>query len=334
MAKLVLYFSLVLPLSADAIYWRSPSASPVSLGLDSVLSMNGSGVAVGYAGGHAAEVSVSSPSDVVFLGVPSFFSMAVDINDNGQVAGMYQDHNGYEYGFYWSASSGTVPLGTLGGSMSIPTAIDGAGQIVGQSLDGSGNLSAFLWSAGAGMSKIGDGASVIATDINNSGQIAYQEDPFPYWTSYAAVGNPASVSILDFGGQGACIAAMNDAGWMAGTMVGGRGFLWTPAGTVDFGASFAPVDIDDSGEVLGSYQGRPAVWTESGGFQFLDLGGYTGVAAAHIGSDGQIVGTGTAAPEPSALVLFLAGAALMAAGWRRRAAAVVTRQPASPVQPR
>jgi probable HAF family extracellular repeat protein len=322
--KLILYFSLVIPLSADSIYWSSPSASPASLGLNSVLSLNDSGVAVGYAGGQAAEVSVSSPGDVVSLGVPAFFSMGVDINDNGQIAGMYQDQNGYEYGFYWSASSGTVPLGTLGGSMSIPTAIDSAGQIVGQSVDSSGNLSAFLWSQAAGMSKIGDGASEIATAISNSGEIAYQEDPFPYGYSFAAVGGPSSVSMLNFGGESSYITAMNDAGWIVGT-VGGRGFLRTPAGIVDFGDAFRPVDINDSGEVLGSYQGRPAVWTASGGFQFLDLQGYTSASATAINDDGQIVGGGTAAPEPSALGLFLAGILLMAAGWRRRVAAIVTR---------
>lgn len=317
MGKLILYFSLVIPLSADSLYWSSPSATPTSLGLDSVLALNDSGVAVGYEAGQAAEVSVSSPGDVVSLGVPAYFSEGVAINDNGQIAGMYQDQNGYEYGFYWSPSSGMVPLGTLGGSMSIPTAINGAGQIVGQSVDGSGNLAAFLWSQAAGMSKIGDSASEDATAIDNSGEIAYQEDPFPYWNSYAAVGGPSSVSILNLGGQSSTVTAMNGAGWMVG-IVDGQGFLWTPAGIVRFGASFLPVDINDSGEVLGSYQGRPAVWTASGGFQFLDLQGYIGASATAINDEGQIVGGGTAAPEPSAPVLCLAGAFLMAAGWRRR----------------
>jgi len=317
--KLIFYFSLVVPLSASSIYWSSPSASPTSLGLDSVLSLNDSGVAVGYAGGHAAEVSVSSPAEVVSLRVPAFFSEAVAINDNGQIAGMYQNRNGYEYAFYWSPSSGMVPVGTLGGSMSIPTSINDAGQIVGQSVDGSGNLSAFLWSQAAGISKIGDGASDIAVAIDNSGEIAYQEDPFPYWNSFGAVGGASSPSILNLGGQSSYITAMNDSGWVVGT-AGGQGFLWTPAGTVNFGASFTPVDINDNGEILGSYQGRPAVWTAGGGIQFLDLAGYAGVSATAIDNDGQIVGGGTPVPEPSAPVLFLAGALLMAAGWRRRAA--------------
>jgi probable HAF family extracellular repeat protein len=236
-----------------------------------------------------------------------------------------------------------VPLGTLGGSMAIPTAINNAGQIVGQSTDSSGNLSAFLWSPGAGISEIGDAASVLATDINDSGEIAYEEDPFPYGNDSGAVGSASSLSILNFGGQESYIAAINDAGWIVGTTIGGQGFLWTPSGVVYFGASFAPDDINDEGEVLGSYQGRPAVWTASGGFQFLDLGGYGGVTAVHIDDDGQIAGDSAAAPEPSALVLFLAGALLMAAGWRRRGASMATRpqpsrspeaRPAPPAPPR
>lgn len=317
MGKLILIFSLILPLSADPIYWSSPTATPGRLGLDSVLALNDAGMAVGYAGGQAAEVSIFSPAYVTSLGLASVFSMAVDINDNGQVAGMYQDGNGNEGGFYWSASSGMVPLGTLGGSMSIPEAINASGQIVGQSTDSEGNLSAFLWSAGAGMSRIGDGDSEIATAIDGSGRIAYQENPYPYWNSFAAVGDASSPSILNFGGQSSYIAAMNDAGWMVGT-VGGQGFLMTPAGMTSFGADFAPVDINNSGEVLGAYQGRPAVWTASAGYQFLDLGGFGRVSATHINDEGQIVGVSTATPEPSALVLFLAGALLMAAGWRHR----------------
>ena len=259
-----------------------------------------------------------SSSVVLLLGATGLFSTAVDINDSGQIAGTYEDQNGYQYAFSWSASSGTVALGTLGGSMSIATAIDSAGQIVGQSVDSSGNLSAFLWSPGSGISKIGDRASEIAAAINDSGQIAYEEDPPPYGSEQAAVGGQSSPSVLNFGGQSSTISAINNNGWAVGHTIDGHGFLWTSSGTIDFGTSFVPVDINNSGEVVGSYQGRPAVWTASGGFQFLDLGGYTGVAATHIDDDGQIVGDSAAVPEPSALALCLLGILLIAAGWRRR----------------
>jgi probable HAF family extracellular repeat protein len=243
--------------------------------------------------------------------------MAVDIDNSGQIAGTYQDQSGYQYAFAWSASTGTVLVGTLGGSLSIATAIDGTGQIVGQSLDGSGNLHAFLWSSISGISEIGDSNSELATDINDSGEIAYEEDPPPYWYEDGAVGGQSSPSVLDFGGQGSTISAINNSGWIVGYTSSGQGFLWTTSGVIDFGSSFLPDDINDSGEVLGSYQGLPAVWTATGGFQFLDLGSYSEVSATHINDDGQIVGDAATVPEPSALLLCLLGAFFMAAGWRR-----------------
>jgi len=316
--KWILCFSLAIPLSAGSIYWSSPSAAPIVLGLDTVLSVDDSGVAVGAADGQA--VAVLAPMDAVFLGAPSgsAFSIATAINGNGQAAGVYQDQSGYDYAFFWSAPSGVVPLGTLGGPLSIPTAINGAGQIVGQSLDGDGAISAFLWSPGAGMSQIGDAASEMATGINDLGEIAYLERPSPYTSYYGAVGSLSSPSILDFGGQGSYIASINDAGWIAGRTSGGDGFLWTPSGLVDFGSAFVPGDVNNAGEVLGCYRGQPAVWTADGGFQFLDVAGYGGVIATHISDNGQIVGNASPVPEPPALVLCLVGALLLSAGWLRR----------------
>lgn len=332
MGKWILYFGLVTSLPASSIYWSSATAPPSSLGLDCALSLNDSGTAVGYVGGQAAETSISSLA-VVLLGAPGSYSMAVDINNSGQIAGTYETQNGYQYAFYWSPSSGTVLLGTLGGSMSLSTAIDSAGQIVGQSLDNSGNLAAFMWSSGSGISKIGDSASETATAINDSGEIGYEEDPPPYGSEDGAVGGTSSLSLLNFGGLGSTICAINDNGWIVGYTASGQGFLWTSSGIVDFGTSFIPEDINDSGEVLGSYQGQPAVWTESGGFQFLDLGSYTNVIATHINDNGQIVGDATAVPEPSALILCLAGVLLIAAGWRRRIRAGATHSEPSPPLP-
>ncbi len=333
------------PLAADTIYWSSPTAAPAKLGLTSVLSVNDSGMAVGNFGGQAAETSLSLPSLVVTFGLTSCFSTAVDIDDTGQIAIMSQDSSGHDSAFLWSASTGMTSLGTLGGSMAIPTAVNAAGQVVGQSTDSAGNLSAFVWSPGSGMSKIGDAGSQNATAINVWGEIAYQEDPYPYQNSYAAVGNAFSASALAFGTGSSSIAAINDSGWVVGT-VGGQGFLSTQNQMFYFGAAFTPVDVNNSGDVLGSYQGRPVVWTISGGYHFLDLTGYTNASVTAINDAGEIVGGATASgkvgaedgpasvPEPSALVLFLAGATLMAAGWHRRSTDTVARHPAPPPQPR
>ncbi len=314
MGKWCLYLAAAASLHATSLYWSAISAAPSSLPLDRATALNNSGIAVGSAGGQAAEASVNSIG-LIALGLPGN-SVAASINDSGQIAGAWSDSLGYQHAFYWSSTSGALSLGTLGGSMSVATAINGSGQVVGQTLDASGNLAAFVWTQGGGMSRIGDSSSQNAVAINNSGQVAYQEDPPPFQTQYGALGGASDLSILNFSGLGSVISAMNNQGWVVG-QTNGQGFLWTPTFSLNFGSSFLPTSINDSGVVIGSYLGQPAVWTQSAGFQLLDLGGYSGVSLADINNNGQIVGN-TTAPEPAAPLLCLAGLFLLAAGWRRR----------------
>ena len=313
-----MFFGAAAGLHASALYWSSAWAAPASLGLDSVFALSDSGVAAGTAGGQAAESSVYS-AGAILLGLPAAYSYAAAVNDNGQIAGTYTDSLGYQYAFFWSSATGVVPIGTLGGPMSIAMDINAAGQVVGQSFDASDALSAFLWTPAGGISKIGDGASQNAVAINNAGLVAYTQDPYPYRTQFGAVGSQSDLSILNFGGAGSVISAINDQGWIVGRTSGGQGFLWTPEGSLDFGTAFLPTALNDAGEVIGSYQGLPAVWTRSGGFQLLDFAGYTGgVTLTAINDEGQIVGNTSPVPEPSGLALCAAGAFLLAAGWRGR----------------
>ena len=315
MRKWSIAFAAVASLHASALYWNSATAAPAILGLDTVFALNDAGMAAGSMDGQAAE-SPAGSAGVALLGLPAGYSYAAAINNSGDIAGTYTDSRGYQQAFFWSAAAGVVPIGTLGGPMSIAMDINAAGQVVGQTLDASGALSAFLWSPGGGISKIGDAASQNAVAIDDGGLVAYAQNPYPYRSQFGAIGNQSSPWILNFGGAGSVISAINNQGWIVG-QTGGQGFLWTPDGSFNFGSAFLPAAINDSGEVLGSYQGQPAVWTRSGGFQLLDLEGYTGVAAVAINDEGQIVGNTSSVPEPSAPPLCLAGAVLMAAGWRR-----------------
>ena len=188
----IIYINLAVTLSATSLYWSSPTATPVLLGLSSVSEINNSGVAVGQVGGpfgQAAEVSVSSFS-VVLLGIPGS-SSAQAINASGQILGTTMSQGVYS-AFFWSQSAGIIPVGNLGGNLSTGFAINSQGQIVGQTSDGSNNPRAFLWSLGSGISQIGDTASYIAYDINDNGLIAYGEDPFPFTVVYSAVGGTSS----------------------------------------------------------------------------------------------------------------------------------------------
>jgi probable HAF family extracellular repeat protein len=292
-SKWILYFGLALGAHGSSLYWSSGSASPTGLNLDSVNAISNSGVAVGAIGGQAAADSVST-NIAWMLGIPGESSFAADINSSNQIAGTFETMQGDLLGFFWSPSAGMVQLGTLGGPLSTSRAINSRGQIVGQAMDAGGHLNAFLWSAGRGMTQAGDSSSIAAVDINDSGEIAFLR-----------------------GGLGSTILAMNNAGWVIGFTPAGDAFFCKSNGCDDLGTSFVPSDLNNRGEVIGSYQGRPAVWTQSGGFQFLNLGGYSSVTLSGINDSGQIVGDAATVPEPSPILLCL-GAFLLAAGWRWR----------------
>jgi probable HAF family extracellular repeat protein len=69
------------------------------------------------------------------------------INERGQVIyeSQYDSENGYSRAVLWQKGILT-DLGTLGGPMSTPYAINERGQVVGQSLTASDEWHAFLWS--------------------------------------------------------------------------------------------------------------------------------------------------------------------------------------------
>jgi probable HAF family extracellular repeat protein len=99
------------------------------------------------------------------------------ITEHHQVMGEWAKEIVYDRGFYWSAESGAVDLGTLGGPYTLPVDINELGQIVGDADTEPHVNHAFLWEDGA----IKDLNDLIlpnsgwtlygATDINNLGQI-------------------------------------------------------------------------------------------------------------------------------------------------------------------
>jgi len=162
------------------------------------------------------------------------------------------------------------------------------------------------------MVAVGDAATYIAWDINNSGQMACLEDPSPYLYSHPALcgPSPATVAVLALGSPNSSTngpLAINDLGWIAGSTDKTGGFLWTPGGMTIFGTSFTPVDLNDAGEVIGYYSGQPAVWTAAGGYQTLPGGTFDGqqLFLTGINDSGQIVGYYAATPEPGTLPLTL-----------------------------
>lgn len=119
----------------------------------------------GNAANHAFLYSNGSMSD---LTASTGLGMAVDINDNGQIAGTNASSHA---GLY---SNGTVAdLGTLGGLTSFSTDLNNNGQVIGSSyVAGNTNTHAFLYSNGS-MIDLGaqPGMDSFALGINASGMV-------------------------------------------------------------------------------------------------------------------------------------------------------------------
>jgi probable HAF family extracellular repeat protein len=113
----------------------------------SAISLNNRGQVVGYSwttsNNHA--FLWKSPGPMQSLGsLGGFTSIAVDINELGQVVGWSHTPTNEQRAFLWTASGGMQDLGTLGG-LSVALSINNAGQIVGYSELPSGALHATLW---------------------------------------------------------------------------------------------------------------------------------------------------------------------------------------------
>ena len=105
------------------------------------------------------------------LGGNSFYSIAYDINDSGQVVGESIGQYGYEP-FIWDSQSGMVGLGSLNESHGSARGMNNLGQVVGES-----SGSPFIWDSVNSMvdlNSLVDSGSFrlsVAYDINDKGQI-------------------------------------------------------------------------------------------------------------------------------------------------------------------
>lgn len=95
---------------------------------------------------------------------PAGLVQARAVNASGQVAG----NNANNHAVLWTASTGAIELGTLGGSSSFAAAMNVSGEIVGGS-----NNRAFLWTPRKGMVDLGTlgGPGSLASGINAAGEV-------------------------------------------------------------------------------------------------------------------------------------------------------------------
>jgi len=248
--------------------------------------------------------------DLGFLSSTDFYNDANGINNAGQVAGISTNNdffNNITRAFLWSSSTGIVDLGTLDGKdSSYAFNIGEAGQVVGQSYNysasvfGPENVRPFLWSSGTGMVDLGSlgGSYGTALDVNSAGQVVgvstdSNDNARPFlWSSDTGI-----VDLGTFDGRTDSGAiAINDAGQIvvnAGTNNNdSRAFLRNSStdiidiGTI-FGGTSSAYAMNNLGQVVGTSDDRPFLWSSNTGM--IDLGGFG--TATGINDLGQVVGS-------------------------------------------
>jgi probable HAF family extracellular repeat protein len=230
-------------------------------------------------------------------------SRAVEINDQGQVAGSSETAGGRTHAFLWTSSGGMIDLGTPGTPDSIATAINELGQVVGRT-----GGDAFSWTAEAGMVDLGTlGGSVSAANAVNDqgGVVGYAAAADGRWHAFlwrAAdglidIGPPLRTSVAeDINNLGEAVGSFSIE---TGQTILFRAFFWSAnTGPVPFGTfggnDSAAIAINDQSQVAGYSDTASGVshgflWTPSGGMVDIGtLGGYSRPEA--ISETGQIVG--------------------------------------------
>ena len=134
--------------------------------------INEAGHVVGHVGGRAYIWADLGPAELP-LPDGATASYATAINERDEVVGYLELADGRQHAFFWSTTTGTVDLGTLGGKLSIAADINDDGTVVGNAQAvNDGPMRLFTWTAAGGMVDLGTlGQSSQAVAINNSGTI-------------------------------------------------------------------------------------------------------------------------------------------------------------------
>lgn len=255
------------------------------------------------------------------LGLPETQSAAWNLNENGQVVGMFKVElsiaGGDEgsIGFIWE--NGLLRKVALGTRDTTVYAINSR-DVVGDG--GCDPVCGFRFSARRftpreGLVRIldvgGDDLDRSARDINRKGQIVgtafSEEGELPYvWHRHTGFIE------LDVGKNGGFATGINDRGQVVGWIPGSndRAFLWTEGEVVELGAGRAN-DINNRGQVVGNTMDRFSVpkvawlWDKKGSqIELKTLGGCC-ASATGINEKGQIAGWSETADGKVHAVLWM-----------------------------
>jgi len=263
----------------------------------------------------------------------SFDSIAFAVSADGSVAvGRSQGNAPAEHAFRWSAATGMVDLGTLGGNSSVGLGVSNFGSVVVGNSDSALGTQAFMWTAGGGIAGLGalpggsfffsaangvsaDGQVIVGQSRSASGNEAFR------WTAASGMvgmgdlpGSIFSSAALAASANGSVIA-----GWGTDSAGKTEAFRWTasggmqPLGDLPGGAFFSVANAvsGDGLTVVGRSNVGPTglddaafIWDQAHGMRNLrsllisnygvDLTGWKLSSATGVNGDGtQIVGFGT-----------------------------------------